>query len=155
LPFEGLQQVNLDFKNSLLSQPEKVEWEGSSGFTYNKDKSIKFDGALKSSGIYDGEQPYESDLKVDLTVLKLAPLLLQDHFKYVPNGDKVTISTKSIVKYGAKELTATIESLTFDRDFTHIDVKAKATTPYENLRNIDIELKHEVTFTTLFILLLP
>lgn len=143
LPFEGLHQVNFDFKNSLLSQLKKVEWEGSSEFTYNKDKSIKFDGAFKSSGIDDWEQFYESDLKVDLTVLKLPPFLYQDYYKYVPNGDKVTISTKSTVKYGPKELTTTIESLTFDRDFTHIDIKAKVITPYENLRNIDVELKHE------------
>lgn len=154
LPFEGLRQVNLDLKNSLLSQSEKVEWAGSSELTYNKDKSIKFDGVLTSNGIYDQEHPYESSLKIDLIVLKLPPILFQDYFKYVPNGNKVTINTKSTFKYGSKELTTTIESLTFDRDFTHIDLKAKATTSYENLHNIDLELKHEVTFTTLFILLL-
>lgn len=151
LPFEGLYHVNLDVKNSLLSQPEeggKLELEGSSTLTYNKDKSVKIDGALKRSGIYDGEHPYESDLKVDLTVLQIPPLTYQEFFKYVPNNDKVTITTNTIVKYGPKELTAAIDSLTYDRDLTHIDIKAKATTPYEKLRHIDIELKHEVRFTT-------
>ncbi|KAM0732090.1 Apolipophorin [Formica fusca] len=147
LPFEGLYYVNLDLKNSLLSQSEeeggKLELEGSSTLTYNKDKSVKVAGALKTSGINDGEHPYESDLKVDLTVLQIPPFTYQEYFKYVPNNDKVTITTNTIVKYGQKELTLAIDSLTYDRDLTHVDIKAKATTPYEKLRQIDLELKHE------------
>ncbi|KAL6440757.1 hypothetical protein ACFW04_003301 [Cataglyphis niger] len=146
LPFEGLYHVNLDVKNSLLSQSEeggKLELEGSSTLTYNKDKSVKIDGAFKTSGIDDGEHPYESNLKVDLTVLQNPPLTYQDYFKYVPNNDKVTITTNTIVKYGSKELTVAVDSLTYDRDLTHIDMKAKATIPYEKLRHIDLELKHE------------
>lgn len=146
LPFQELHHVNLDFKNSLLSQSEeggKFELGGSTTLTYNKDKSVQIEGALKTSGINDGEHPYESDLKIDLTVLKIPPLTLQDHFKYVPNDDKVTITTNTIVKYDQKELIVAIDSLTYDRDFTHVDVKAKATTPYEKLRHIDLELKHE------------
>ncbi|XP_072754262.1 apolipophorins [Anoplolepis gracilipes] len=146
LPFQGLDSVNLDFKNSFLRQAEeggKLEVQGSTTLTYNKDRTVKIDGALKTSGIDDGEHPYESDLKLDLTVLKIPPLTLQNHFKLVPNNDKVTVITNTIVKYDQKELTVTIDPLTYDRDLTHIDIKAKANTPYEKLHHVDFELKHE------------
>lgn len=144
LPFEELHHVNLDYKNSFLIEENKIDLEGSTTLTYNKDKTVKIEGAFKSSGNNDGEHPYESDLKFDVTVLKAPPLSLHDHFKLVPNDDKVTVTTNTIVKYDQKELTLAIDSLTYDRDLTHIDAKAKVTTSYEKLRHIDLELKHEV-----------
>ncbi|XP_029170500.1 apolipophorins [Nylanderia fulva] len=143
LPFQELHHVNLDYKNSLLAGESKFDLEGSTTLTYNKDKTIKVEGVFKTSGISDGEHLYESDLKLDLTVLKIPPITLRDQFKLVPDNDKVTITTNTIVTYDQKELTLAIDSLTYDRDHTRLDVKAKATTPYEKLRHIDFEIKHE------------
>jgi len=149
LPSEKLRNVKLDFTNDLLIQPDPagiVDLKGSTVLTYNDDKSIKIEGAFKSSGISDDQHPYESNLKLDLTILKIPPISIHDHFKFEPNGDKVTITTNTIVKYNQKEMTVALNPLIYNHDLTHIDVKAKATTPYEKLHNIDLELKHEVLF---------
>ncbi|XP_018393503.1 PREDICTED: apolipophorins [Cyphomyrmex costatus] len=146
LPSEKLRNIKVDYTHDLLIQPETtgiVNLKGLTTLTYNDDKSIKLDGAFKSSGIYDGEHPYDSDLQLDLSILKIPPISLNDHFKYEPNGDKVTVTTNTIVKYDQKEMTLALSPLTYNRDLTHIDVKAKATTPYEKLHSIDLELKHE------------
>ncbi|KAG5308105.1 APLP protein, partial [Acromyrmex insinuator] len=146
LPSEKLRNIKLDYSHDLLIQPEPagiVSLKESTTLTYNDDKSIKLDGAFKSSGIYDYEHPYESDLQFDLTILKIPPISLKDHFKYEPNDDKATLTTNTIVKYDQKEITFALNPLIYNRDLTHIDVKAKATTPYEKLHSIDLELKHE------------
>ncbi|XP_011691522.1 PREDICTED: apolipophorins [Wasmannia auropunctata] len=146
LPSEKLRNVKLDFDHDLLIQPETagiVDLKGSTVLTYNDDKSVKIKGAFKSSGISDGEHPYESDLQLDLAILKTPPISFHDQFKYEPDGDKVTITTNTNVKYDQKEITLALNPVTYNHDLTHIDVKAKATTPYEKLHNIDLELKHE------------
>lgn len=145
LPSEKLRNVKLDFAHDGLIQPGVIDLKGMTMFTYNDDKSAKIEGAFKSSGTFDDEQPYESNLQLDLTILK-TPISLHDHFKYEPHGDKVTITSNTIVKYDQKEMTFALNPLTYDHDLTHIDVKAKATTPYEKMHNIDLELKHEVPF---------
>lgn len=147
LPSEKLRNIKLDITQSLLVQPETagvVDLKGSTVLTYNDDKSVKLEGSFKSSGIEDGEHPYENDLQLDLAILKTPPISIHDQFKYEPNGDKVTITTNTIVKYNQKEITLALNPVTYNQDLTQINVKAKATTPYENLHNIDLELKHEV-----------
>lgn len=146
---EKLRNVKLDFTHALLIQPEMagiIDLKGSTVFTYNDDHSAKIEGAYKTSGIGDGEHPYESDLQLDLVIFKI-PISLHDHFKYELDGDKMTITTNSIIKYDQRQITLALNPITFNRDLTHIDVKAKATTPYEKLHNIDLELKHEVSFS--------
>ncbi|KAL0104310.1 hypothetical protein PUN28_017203 [Cardiocondyla obscurior] len=146
LPSEKLRNVKLDFNQDVLIQSESggvVDTKGSTTLTYNDDKSIKVDGAFKSSGLYDGEHPYESDLRLDLNILKVPPISLNDHFKYEPSGEKVTITTNTVVKYDQKEITLAFNPITYNLDLTNVDVKAKATTPYEKLHNIDLELKHQ------------
>ncbi|XP_071631577.1 apolipophorins [Temnothorax longispinosus] len=146
LPSEKLRNVKLDYAYDLLIQSETdgvFDLKGSTALTYNDDKSVKIEGAFKSSGISDGDHPYESDLQLDLAILKIPPIAFRDHAKYEPSGDKVTITSNSIVKFDQKEITLALNPLTFNRDLTYIDVKAKATTPYEKLNNIDLELKHE------------
>lgn len=153
LPSEKLRNIKLDYMHDLLVQPEPagiVSLKESTTLTYNDDKSIKLDGTFKSSGINDDEHFYESDLQLDLTILKIPPISLNDHFKYEPNGDKVTLTTNTIVKYDQKEITFALNPVIYNRDLTHIDVKAKATTPYEKLHTIDLELKHEVPFLQCF-----
>jgi len=148
LPSEKLRNVKLDITQSLLIQPETtgvVDLKGSTVLTYNDDKSAKLEGTFKSSGIGDGEHLYESDLQLNLAILNTPPISIHDQFKYEPNGDKVTITTNTIVKYDQKELTLALNPVTYNRDLTQINVKAKATTPYEKLHNIDLELKHEVS----------
>lgn len=147
LPLEKLSNVKLDITQSLLIQPETsgvVDLKGSMVLTYNDDKSAKLEGAFKSSGIADDEHLYESDLQLNLAILNNPPISLHDQFKYEPNGDKITITTNTIVKYDQKEITLALNPVTYNHDLTQINVKAKATTPYEKLRNIDLELKHEV-----------
>lgn len=146
-----MRNVKLDFEHDLLIQDQQsetdvVDLKGSTVLIYNDDKSVKLNGAFKSIGINDGEHPFETELKLDLAVLKNSPISYHDHFKYEPNGDKVTITINSLVKYDQKEITFALNPLTYHRDLTLIDVKAKATTPYEKLHNIDLELKHEVPF---------
>lgn len=145
LPSDKLRNVKLDFTESILIQSEKngIDLKGTTVLTYNDDKSVKIEGAFKSSGINDGEHRYESDLQLDLAILKTPPITLSDHFEFEPKGDKVTITTNTIVKYDQKEITLALNPVTYDSDLTHIDVKAKVTTPYEKLHNIDLELKHE------------
>lgn len=149
LPSEKLRNVKLDFAHDLLIQRQAagvVDLKGKTVLTYNDDNTAKIEGAFKSSGIGDGEHPYESDLQLNLAIFKAPPITFHDYAKYEPKGDKATITTNTIIKYDQKEMTLALNPVTFNRDFTQIDVKAKATTPYEKLRNIDLELKHEVSF---------
>jgi hypothetical protein len=146
LPSEKLRNIKLDFMHNILIQSEMdgiVDLKGSTVLTYNDDKSTKIEGAYKSSGNFDGEHPYEYDLQLELAMLKTPPITLHDHFKYQPNDDKVTITSKTIIKYDQKEMTLALDPLIYNRDLTHIDVKAKATTPHEKIHNIDLELKHQ------------
>ncbi|XP_012523598.1 apolipophorins [Monomorium pharaonis] len=148
LPSEKLRNVKLDFEDEILIQDQQAETDivdlkSSAVLTYNDDKTIKIKGAYKSIGISDGEHPFETDVQLDLAVLKIPPISYHDHSKYVPSDDKVTITSNTIVKYDQKEMTLALNPLTFNHDLTHIDVKAKATTPYEKLHNIDLELNHE------------
>lgn len=147
LPSKKLRNIKLDFKNSLLQQPQEgglFDGKGSATLTYNDDKTIKFDGSHKHSGIMDLEHPHESDLKVALTILKLAPLIMSDSYKYTPDGDKVKMSSSTNVNYGGKELSLDIDNLEYDRDLTSIKMDGKATTPYEKMRRIEYTFKHQV-----------
>ena len=153
LPSEKLRNIKFDYSHDLLVQLEPagiVSLKESTTLTYNDDKSIKLDGAFKSSGIYDYEHSYESDLQFDLIILKIPPISLKDHFTYEPNDNKATLTTNTIIKYDQKEITFALNPVIYNRDLTHIDVKAKATTPYEKLHSIDLELKHEVPFLQCF-----
>nr|XP_012225513.1 PREDICTED: apolipophorins [Linepithema humile] len=145
LPFEKLNNIKYDYKTSLLGgeKNEVFDLQGSSTLTYNNDKTIKLDGGLKSSGIFDDEHPYDHDLKLTVTVLKNPPITIHDQLKYEPADGKVKIVRNTAVSSGEKEVKITVDPLIYDRDLTHVDLKAKASTPYEKLRNIDLELKHE------------
>ncbi|KAL6267909.1 hypothetical protein P5V15_000977, partial [Pogonomyrmex californicus] len=146
LPSEKLRNIKLDYTDSLLTQQQSdgiIDYKGSVAIVYNDDKSAKIDSAVKISGIGDGEHLYEYDLQLNTVILNYPPISIQDHFKYEPTSDKVTITYDTILKYDQKELTLSLNPVTYDHDLTHIDVKAKATTPYEKLHNIDLELKHE------------
>lgn len=149
LPSEKLRNVKLDFTHALIIQSENagiVDLKGSTVLTFNEHNSAKIEGTYKSSGISDGEHPYENDVQLHLAILKVPPLTYHNYFKYEINGDKMTITTHSAIKFDQKEITLTLNPVTFNRDLTHIAVKAKSTTPYEKLHNVDFELKHEVSF---------
>ncbi|XP_011871153.1 PREDICTED: apolipophorins [Vollenhovia emeryi] len=145
LPSEKLRNVKLDYAHDLLIQEaaDVVDLKGTTVLTYNDDKSAKLVGAFKSTGNDDGEHPYESDLQLELTALKQPPITLHDHFKFEPKGDEATFNANMIIKQDQKELSLALGPVTYNRDLTHIDLKAKATTPYEKLRNMDLELKHK------------
>ncbi|XP_018353837.1 PREDICTED: apolipophorins [Trachymyrmex septentrionalis] len=149
LPSEKLRNIKFDYSQNALVQFEStglinyLDLKDSMTLTYNDDKSIKSNRIFKSSGIYDGEHPYDSDLQFDLTILKIPPISFKNYFKYEPNDDKATLTTNTIAKYDQKEITFALNPVIYNRDLTHIDIKAKATTPYEKLHSIDLELKHE------------
>lgn len=148
-----MRNIKLDFKNSLLSQPEQdglFDLQESATLVYNDDKTISYEGTYKQSGVTDVNHPHEGDIKIALTVLKSPRLILHDSFKYTPEGDKTKVSRNTIVNYGDKEMTLTIDSLVFKRDMSYIHVKGKATTPYEKLHNLDFTLDHEVMFTRVY-----
>lgn len=158
LPSEKLRNIKLDYQESLLIKSEpisSVDLKGTTVLTYNDDKSAKIVGAFKSTGVVslDDGHPYESDLTLDMFILNISPISIQDHEKYEMNGDKITLTSNTIVKYDQKEMTLVLSPLIFNHDLTYIDVKAKATTPYEKLHNIDLDLKHEVTFLQCYSLL--
>lgn len=147
LPFEKLNSVKWDYKIVNLRDDEKnddFEESGSSTLTYNKDKTIKLDGTVKSKGKLDCEHPHEHNLKLTLTVFKNPPITLEDQVKYEPADGKVKIARNTVLSSGDKEVKITIDPLIYDKELTHVELKAKASTPYEKLRNIDLELKHEV-----------
>lgn len=147
LPFEKLSNVKFDYKASLLCEKnDDYDLQGSSTLTYNDDKTIKLDGGLKSSGIFDGQHLYEYDVKLTATVLKNPPITLHDQFKYEPADGKVKVTYNTAVSSGEKEVKLTVDPLIYDEDLTHVDLKAKASTPYEKLRNINLDLQHQVTF---------
>jgi len=140
-----LSNVKYDYKISILCEKNNYDLQGSSTLTYN-DKRFKLDGGLKTSGIFDEEHPYDYDLKLTATLLDNPPITIHDHLKYEPVDGKVKIITNTVLSCGEKEVKITIDPLIYDRDFTHIDLNAKASTSYEKLRNINLELQHEVTF---------
>ncbi|XP_019888404.1 apolipophorins [Ooceraea biroi] len=145
LPSEKLRNVKLDYKHKWLRQHETggtIDLEGYTTLTYNDDKSIKIEGALKNTGINDWEHAHECDIKLMLSILKLPPITYEDSFKYEPSEDKAKIIYKTSVKYDQKEMTLSVDPLTFDRELSHVELKAKATTPYKTLQHIDLDLKH-------------
>ncbi|XP_011166991.1 apolipophorins [Solenopsis invicta] len=148
LPSKKLRNIKLKTMHDLLirdqhSKSDVNDLKGHVELIYNDDKTIKVGGSLKTQGIEDGEHPYDCEMALNLITPNTPPLSYQDHFTYKPDGNKVTITTKSIIKYDQKEITLAINPLTYDYDLTHIDVKAHATTPFEKMHNVDLELKHE------------
>jgi len=150
LPSEKLRNIKFNCERSLLVQRETggiINLHGHSTLTYNDDKSIKIEGAMKSSGIRDWDYAHESDMKLTLSILKLPPITCEDSFKYEPGENKARIIRKTSIKYDQKDLTLSIDPLTFNRDLSYIELKAKANTPYKTLHQVDLDLKHEVSFS--------
>lgn len=149
LPSKKLHNVKFDFKTSLLDQEEEgglFDMKGSATLVYNDDKTIKYDGSIRHSGIFDEEHAHEGDTKIALTILKLPPLIMSDSFKYMPDSEKIKIIRNTNVNYGGKELSLDIDNLEFDHAATYFKINGKAATPYETMRHIDYSLNHEVTF---------
>lgn len=153
LPSEKLRNLKLDFKCSLLNQPEKhhFDMQLSSDLIYNDDKSIKFEGFTKINGIVDTEHAHNGETKIVTTLYNQPPIVYHDSYNYEPNGEKVKITRKTIVNFDGKEATLTIDSFTFNRDFSSVHLIGKATTPYEKMHNIDFSLNHEVKFAVSFV----
>lgn len=146
LPSEKLRNVKVDYKHSLLHPSnEHIDLEGYTTLTYNDDKSIKIEGALRDTGLQDWDSVHEGDMKVTLSVLKLPPISYEDSYKYEPGEKLVKIIRSTTVKYDQKELTLSINPLTFDPEFSNVELKAKATTPW-TAGPIDVDLKHKVSF---------
>ncbi|XP_011144506.2 apolipophorins [Harpegnathos saltator] len=145
LPSEKLRNLKLDFKSSLLNQPEKhhIDAKLVSDLTYNDDKSIKFEGFSKSNGIRASDHPHDGELKIVLTIHKQPPIVIHDTFSYEPNDEKMKITRKMITNFDNKETVITIDSFICNRDFSSIHLIGKATTPYENMHNVDFSLNHE------------
>jgi len=149
LPSEKLRNVKFDYERSLLVQRETggiVDLHGYTTLTYNDDKSIKIEGAMKSSGIRDWDYAHEDDIKLTLSILKLPPITCEDSFKYEPAENKAKIIRKTSIKYDQKDLILSIDPLIFNHDLSYIELKAKANTPYKTLHQVDLDLKHEVSF---------
>lgn len=115
--------------------------------TYNDDKTIKMESDQKLSGMHDHHY-HEGDYKLTLTILKMPTIAVQNSFKYEPHAEneKAKLSHNTRVAYGEKEVKLAVDSLTFTRDLSFVNVNAKLTTPFEKLHNVDITLNHEVKY---------
>lgn len=121
-----------------------IDLHGHTTLTYNDDKSIKLEGAYKNNGIHEWTSNHEDETKFTLSILKLPPITYEDSYKYETSDNKMKVVRKTSIKYDQKDLSVSIDPLTFDRDLSHIELKAKASTPYKMLHHIDLDLKHLV-----------
>lgn len=141
-PSEKLSSLKLETSlNVLASHGEhgKFSYTGVKSLTYNGDKKLKAEVAIRHTGVPDSRQASDGNAEVTLTLLDNAPLTVATSYKCDPTGELKKGSGTLDVKYGKKAANLETE-VTFSEDLKTVKIEAKATTPIEKFRNVELKL---------------
>ncbi|XP_023288424.1 apolipophorins, partial [Orussus abietinus] len=145
IPSEKLKNIKLQVSDSLLT-PKEVggvfDYIQSYSVIYNDDQALKLDSHIKHLGIADAEHSSEGTAKVAISVLNNPPLIIGSTYKHNPLGQTKQESASFDVSYGEKNVGLELDS-NFLPDLSSVNINAKATTPVDKYRRIDLQFSHQ------------
>ena len=148
LPSDQLKNIKFEFDETILDQQDDsgiVEYTKLKILTYNDDKKISLNTNYKSNGNKNFEDltKYERTFTGTLTVLDKPTLTVSENYNHDLTGEIKKANEKYTIKYGDKTGTGDL-TLQWHPELTKITANGKFTTPFEKLKNIDLQIDHKV-----------
>jgi hypothetical protein len=143
-----LKNVKLEFDSSILLNPNgNLEYTRSKVLTYNDNKKIKFDTHYKHTGEFNLEalSTFARTFSLSLKVLDKPTFTFKENYIYDLTGILKKLQEKVNIKFGDKEVTSNLD-VQWHPEFNKVSVNSKITTPFETLKNIDLQVDHKVFY---------